>query len=96
MREDLSPAQKIVQTAHSVIEATSAFSFQDLADHPSLIVLSAKNESRLCFIEKYLQDHNIKHVSFREPDLDHQLTSITTEPIFDEKRKIFRKFELVK
>ena len=79
-----------------MIEATKAFKLEHLNDHPSVIVLSIKNEIRLKNVEKYLSENNVKFVQFHEPDLDDQLTALATEPIFSDKRHLFQKYQLVK
>lgn len=96
MREDLSEPQKIVQSCHAVIEATKAFDVKSLPDHPSVIILSAKNEHRLHRVRKYLIEQGIRHVHFYEPDRDDELTALATEPIFSDRRHLFQKYQLVK
>ena len=95
MREDLEGTQKIVQSCHAVIEATKAFDIERLSDHPSVIILSAKNENRLHRVRKYLIEQNIQHVHFYEPDLDDELTALATEPIFGNRREALRKYQLL-
>lgn len=89
------PHQKIVQSCHAVIEATKAFNVESLPDHPSVIILSAKNESRLRRVRKYLIKEGIQHVHFCEPDLDNELTSLATEPIFGDRREVLSKYQLL-
>lgn len=96
MRIDLSPPQQAVQSCHAVIEATKAFNLERLLDHPSVIILSAKDENRLHRVRKYLVEQGIQHVHFYEPDLDDELTAIATEPIYSDRRPAFRKFQLLR
>jgi hypothetical protein len=79
-----------------VIEATKAFDLERLSDHPSVIILSAKNENRLHRVRKHLIDNGIQHVHFYEPDLGDELTALATEPIFSDRRDIFRKYQLLR
>lgn len=79
-----------------MIEATKAFNLERLQDHPSVILLSAKNENRLQRVRKYLIDNGIQHVHFYEPDLDDDLTALATEPIYSDRRALFQKYQLVK
>lgn len=95
MREDLEVSQKIVQSCHAVIEATKAFNIERLSDHPSVIILSAKNENRLHRVRKYLIEQGVQHVHFYEPDMDDELTALATEPIFGDRREAFRKYQLL-
>lgn len=98
MREDLTPSQQAVQCSHAAIEATNLFNLGNLPDHPHIVLLGAKNESKLHRVTKYLFENKVKFVHFYESDLDHQLTAIATEPIgeFDERRLLFRKYQLLK
>lgn len=95
VREDLSPPQQAVQSAHAVIEATKTFNLERLPDHPSVVILSAKNENRLNRVRKYLIDQGILHVQFFEPDMDNQLTAIATQPLFGSRREVLRKYQLL-
>lgn len=88
--------QQIVQSTHAAIECAKAFDLGMLPDHPSVILLAAKDENRLHRVRKYLIDNGIKHVHFYEPDLDNELTAIATEPIFGDRRDLFSKYQLVK
>lgn len=96
MRQDISAVQQAVQACHASIEAAKAFSLEDLHEHPSVIILSIKNESKLHEIRNYLIDNGIQHVHFYEPDIDDQLTALATEPIFGDRRRLFRKFQLLR
>jgi hypothetical protein len=88
--------QQAVQSCHAVIEATSAFEVGNLPDHPSVIILSAKDERKLHQARRYLIDNGVRHVHFYEADLDDQLTALATEPVHGEKRGLFRKFQLLR
>jgi hypothetical protein len=92
----LSPPQQAVQSCHAVIEATKAFDLERLSDHPSVIILSAKDEARLHRVRNYLIEQGIQHVHFYEPDLDYELTALATQPVFGERRRLFRKYQLLK
>lgn len=95
VRNDLSVAQKAVQSCHAVIECAKIFDFNSLADHPSVITLSARSEHKLLEFCSYLERIGVKYASFREPDIGHQMTAIATEPIFENKRLHFKKFQLL-
>ena len=78
-----------------MIEATKAFDIESLSDHPSVIILSARDENRLHRVRKYLIDNGIQHVHFYEPDRDNELTSLATEPIYSDRRPLFSKYQLI-
>jgi len=90
----LSPSQVAVQSCHAVIEASKAFRLDKLKEHPSVIILSAKNETKLNRVRKYLVEQGICHVHFCEPDIEDQLTAIATEPIDGERRELLSKYQL--
>ena len=96
VRRDLSLPSCAVQSVHSVIEASKVFDLKSLPDHPSVIIIGIKSEQKLQQVRKYLVDNDVRHVHFYEPDLNNELTSIATEPIFEDRRKLFRKFQLLK
>lgn len=93
VREDLSPAQRIVQSAHAVFEAVPLNN-----SHPSLVVLAVKNESKLRKVMSYLIEQNIRFSSFCEPmtPLNASVTAICTEPLIGERRGLLRKYQLLK
>jgi len=97
VRVDISIPQQIVQSAHASIECAKSFKLDRLSDHPSVIILSAKNEAKLHRVRKYLIEQGIRHVHFYEPDIENELTAIATEPI--EKSSIrlaLKKYQLLK
>lgn len=76
VRNDLSPSQKAVQGTHSTIEQ---FKSSDIKYHPSVIYLKVKNEYKLKQVMDELLDNEIGFSIFREPDMNNEITSITTE-----------------
>lgn len=98
VREDLTTPQQAVQTAHAAWESAITFNGGDLPDHPHLVLLAAKNESKLHRVTKHLVEHGIKFVHFYESDLDDQLTAIATQPIAENSdlRAHLRKYQCLK
>jgi hypothetical protein len=96
VRTDLSLAQQSVQSCHAAIECANLFNLKSLHDHPSVIILAAKNLSKLQQAGSFLKGHHVEYVEFREPDMDHELTAIATEPIYDKDRGLFKKFQLLR
>lgn len=68
----------------------------ELPEHPSVILLGVRDEDELHRVRKHLIDRNVRHVHFYEPDRDDELTSIACEPVFDDGRKAFKKFRLLR
>jgi hypothetical protein len=61
-----------------------------------LILLDAKDKNHLMQIAQYLDENEIEHHMFFEPDYDMGYTSICSEPVSLEKRHYFKKFKLYK
>lgn len=91
VRSDLSPPQICVQSGHAILEACKNFNYQDY-EHPSIIILHVKNENKLYQASQYCLKNQIKHVCFYEPDRGNELTAFATEPIFDDRRHLFRRY----
>jgi|JI102314A2RNA_FD_contig_31_5877840_length_987_multi_2_in_0_out_0_1 hypothetical protein len=93
IREDLGPAQQIIQTAHAVDDLYRTIKPGDRTNH--MVLFSIRSEQDLEETSMYLKDNDIHHEMFYEPDvLAH--TAIATEPIRGEKRNLFRKFKMKK
>jgi len=60
------------------------------------VLCAVKNECELFKASKKISSKSINFASFREPDLDNQLTAIATEPVRGETRKVFKDFQLIK
>lgn len=84
-----------MQTAHSTVEACRHFLDKE-AIHPHFVVLEVNDESHLRRVIDKLNLFNIRHKAFIEPDLGNQITSVATEPISGESRKIFKNYSLLK
>lgn len=92
-RKDLPLPQIAVQSCHAAIECAKKYPTHH---HPSVILCTVKNENDLMNQAKYLQNNCIEFLEFREPDRNNELTSICSEPIYADDRKIFSKFQLFK
>jgi hypothetical protein len=76
VRNDLRSSQKAVQAGHALAEWM-------LHDNTSwknhtLIYLTARNRFHLEMISDILDDKEIKHVQFNEPDFNDEITAIAT------------------
>lgn len=83
-------SQQVVQACHAAIEAASLIS-SDLA-HPHLVVCGIRNEPHLQKALSRLQQEGVVCRPFIEPDIGNQLTAFATEPIFSDRRHIFRRY----
>lgn len=95
IREDLSPAQKIVQLGHACHEAGKLLPREEHPHVSSLILLSARDEQDLKMISKKIDCAGIDHCMFFEPDNGMGYSAICTRPIVsDRERAFFRKWDL--
>jgi len=92
-RKDLSPSQIAVQSIHSAYEMGRNSCSKE--QHPSVVLLEAKNEERLNMCKEYIESLGLTYKEFREPYYGNSLTSIAVEPITDEDRQMFEKFRLL-
>lgn len=90
IREDLSTAQQIVQTAHAV-EQLQGYGESDITNH--MVLIGAKDQDDLTSIADYLTGANINHAMFYEPDIE-SYTAIATWPLIGLQRKPMKHFQL--
>ena len=91
VRNDLSNAQKAVQSSHAVIESSRKF-LPINAEHPSVIILIVKNQKKLIKISEHM---DLEHVVFREPDIGNEMTAIASRPVMGDEREYFKKYQLL-
>ena len=96
VRGDLTPPQKCVQSCHAAMEAAKHFLPDYNKEHPHLVVCTVKTEDHLKKAIENLKNTDIKFKVFIEPDIGDELTAIATEPLFGNKRKFFKKYQLLK
>ena len=92
-RRDLSKSQCAVQSGHAIIESQKEFGFTKV--HPSIILCDAKSEQKLLSIYEKLNKLGVKSSLFREPDRDNEATAFATEPIFEDRRFLFKNYQLL-
>jgi hypothetical protein len=64
-------------------------------EHPSLVLIGVKSEERLKIELNRIGSFGIKFKAFHEPLFDNQLTSFATEPVDEESRALFKKYNLI-
>ena len=98
VRNDLSYAQKAVQSAHAAVEACRWYLDEDLP-HPSIIILVVKNEAKLKKVEEEIKNMEggvFHYEAFREPDMGNEMTAIATGPLYGDQRDMFKRYQLLK
>lgn len=94
VRKDLPGSQQAVQAAHAAIEATRTYLTPEDA-HPSVIICSVKNESKLLKCAKELADSGIEFQLFKEPDMNNECTALACSPLVGDDRQPFKKYQLL-
>lgn len=63
-------------------------------DRPdNAVLIGVESEQELLKIRDRLAKHGIAHRVIDEPDMNNQITAISTEPLTDDRRKPLRKFQ---
>ena len=97
IREDIPPAQKIVQLGHACHEAGKLLHHAEHKHTSSLILLSAENEAELLDIAARIDRAGIDYYIFYEPDNDMRYSALCTRPILSKReRSFFKKWNLYK
>jgi hypothetical protein len=92
VRRDLSVPQQAVQACHAAIEAARQSLISAEIEHPHLILFGVHNEAKLNQVRQHLDAIGVRYRSFHEADLNHQLTSVATEPVYGPQRRHFKKY----
>lgn len=92
IRKDLPIQHQLVQACHSALEAGSEFKEAGMIPH--LILCEAKDTKHLDSIGNFLDSCGIRYHKFFEPDNNMGHSSITTEPLSMEKKKLLSNFRL--
>lgn len=81
-RQDLTPGYQATQATHAALLFAQEFPqiYEQWSKDPYLALLSVKNEQELTNLISKLEKSSIKFSTFREPDIDNQITSICIEP----------------
>ena len=92
MRSDLPLGVLVAQAVHAAAE-----SVQGTEPGTHVVVLSVPDEYALLKIEQKLLQHDVRHITFREPDMGGQATAVGLFPVRDrtEARKLLGKLPLL-
>lgn len=95
VRQDLSRSQQAVQAIHAAVEATRRGLIPSGIEHPSLVLCGEPNEDILGQLSDQLKQLGIRHIPFREPDRNDELTALATEPLTKAQRRRLRNLSLL-
>lgn len=108
-RQDISPEQQVVQTAHAAFQlGVNSQRWKDnppanqqvhqdvVAEETYFTVVGVRNLDGINAVMKILDKFHIKYEAFFEPDLNNgEITSIAVYPIQEDKRDILLAFNLL-
>lgn len=95
--ESLSPPHQAVQTGHAILEAARQGLQPSSIPHPNLVILSVRDGKHLREEAEHILYNGIRFAIFTEPDLPGcPQTALATEPVYAEKRKLFKHLKLIK
>ena len=80
-----------MQACHAAVEVAKSLLPVDLP-HPHLIVCAVRGERQLFQCLDRLRRSGIACRAFHEPDRGNELTAVGTEPIWDERRRLFKRY----
>lgn len=91
IRTDLSHAQQIIQMAHAVDSLNKPVS------NPvsNMVLFGIKSEEDLMLVDMELEDKEVLHEVFYEPDI-RSCTALATYPMKGDSRKMFSKYKMLK
>lgn len=94
-RQDISPEQQLVQTAHAALKMGSLVKPIN-ADETYFTVIGVRDEIGLYAVREILDKFQRLYTIFREPDMGDAITSVVTYPIPEDERRELLAFSLLK
>jgi hypothetical protein len=95
VRTDIPVAQQLVQAAHAAAEAARRY-YRPSHGVASLVVLSVRGPAELLRARQRLEDLDVEHTVFFEPDGAMGDSAIGTRPLLDTERAALRGWPLWK
>lgn len=83
----------MVQSNHASLESGITFG-SDGIEPASLIVLRVKNQYQLTKALTDIEGKGIDCVTFDEPSWDYGFTAFATEPVTEEQKSLFKRYQL--
>lgn len=83
VRSDLSPGAQMAQSVHAFrefVEEHPEIEYDWYKNSNTIVILAANDEQHLMELEQAGKSLGLKISKFREPDMNHQVTSIVFEP----------------
>jgi hypothetical protein len=89
--KNLTASQIAVQSIHSAFELARTMTIEN---HPSVVLLRAKNQEELLKQKEFIESCGLKTKLFFEPFYN-EFTSFAVEPVSEEEKYLFKKFKLI-
>jgi hypothetical protein len=90
VRQDISPEQQAVQSAHAVYKAGCEYKHKP--DETYFVLIGVANEEELEEAKAKLASRSVEFVEFYEPDLGDSLTAIATRPIKEHRKRFLKHY----
>lgn len=94
VRQDISKEQQAVQAAHASFCAGRAY-LHHSPDKVNFVLIGVPDEYSIDNAASWINDHHVKHVVFREPDLDNSITAIATQPLKEHQKRFLKGYNLL-
>lgn len=98
-RQDISPEQQLVQSAHVAMKLGVECIRKGMeldADNTYFTVVGVRDRAGMSSARRILVDYNFPSVAFQEPDLGGEITSVATYPIDEDQRSVLLAFSWLK
>jgi len=96
VRSDLTVPQQAVQSAHAVLEASRQGLIPAGIDHPNLVLCHVSGFTQLLDEAENLRALGVQLAVFNDSDHKFPSTALATEPIRGDRRRLFKRFRLLK
>lgn len=94
-RQDISPEYQLVQTAHVALELGNQMK-PEMVKGLYFTVCGVATLDDLEQVERVLDSMGLRYVTFREPDIGNQKTSIAVHPVPEHKKGLLKNYGLLK
>lgn len=95
-RQDISPEQQLVQTAHVALKLGTKSAIAIDPDNTYFSVVGVRNLWALEAVQTILDHFNFKYEVFNEPDIKGEMTAIAVYPVMEIDRGPLLAFNLLK
>jgi len=95
-RQDLTPEQQLVQTAHVAYKIGSTLGRKAKANETIFVCIGVRDRDGLWAVMRILDEFSYAYECFGEPDLDVGITAVAVHPVNEDKRDILLAFNTLR